>query len=114
MAAVEISQAEVDAALLQVQAAANAEPTAEDRQKVLDELIDQALLAQAAAQKGFILEEAQLPLSLEPVDPNTIIAASLEQLRPMFQVHEIRVEADFQENLATLYVDWVVTQRVNE
>jgi signal transduction histidine kinase len=61
-----------------------------------------------------LLEEGQLPLSLEPVDPNSIIAASLEQLRPMFDVHEIRAQADFQENLPALYVDWVVTQRVIE
>ena len=61
-----------------------------------------------------LLEEGQLPLSLEPVDPNSITTASLEQLRPMFEVHEIRVQVDFQESLPTLYVDWVVTQRVIE
>ncbi len=60
------------------------------------------------------LEEGQLPLSLEPVDPNGVVEASLEQLTPMLKVQEIRGRADLQDNLPTLWVDWVVIQRVIE
>jgi signal transduction histidine kinase len=60
------------------------------------------------------LEEGQLPLALEPVDPNSLIQASLEQLSSMFEVHEIRVHADLEDNLPSLYADWVVTRRVIE
>jgi signal transduction histidine kinase len=60
------------------------------------------------------LEEGQLPLSLEPVDPNGVIEASLEQLTPMLKVQEIRGLTDLQDNLPTLWADWVVIQRVIE
>jgi signal transduction histidine kinase len=60
------------------------------------------------------LEEGQLPLALEPVDPNSLIQASLEQLSSMFEVHEIRVHTDLEDNLPPLYADWVVTRRVIE
>ena len=60
------------------------------------------------------LEEGQLPLSLEPVDPNGVVEASLEQLAPMLEVQEIRTHTDLEEGLPTLWVDWVVTQRVLE
>jgi signal transduction histidine kinase len=60
------------------------------------------------------LEEGQLPLSLEPVDPNGVVEASLEQLAPMLEVQEIRSHTDLEEGLPTLWVDWVVTQRVLE
>jgi signal transduction histidine kinase len=60
------------------------------------------------------LEEGRLPLSLEPADPNGVIEASLEQLMPMLRVQEIQGHTDLQDNLPTLFVDWVVMQRVIE
>jgi len=60
------------------------------------------------------LEEGQLPLTLEPVDPNSVVEASLEQLTPMLKVQEIQARTDLQNDLPTLWVDWVVAQRVIE
>lgn len=60
------------------------------------------------------LEGNQLPLTLEPVAPNSVIEASLEQLNPMLEVQEIQAHTDLEEDLPTLWVDWVVTQRVIE
>jgi len=60
------------------------------------------------------LEQGQLPLTLEPVDPNGVIEASLEQLAPMLAVQEIHSRTDLEEDLPTLWVDWIVTQRVIE
>lgn len=60
------------------------------------------------------LEDGQLPLSLEPVDPNSLIKASLEQLSSMFEVQEIGVVTELEENLLTVWVDWTVSQRVIE
>ena len=42
------------------QAAKGTELAPEDKQRVLDDLIDQALLAQAAQEKGFTVDEAML------------------------------------------------------
>jgi len=60
------------------------------------------------------LEEGQLPLTLEPVEPNSVVEASLEQLTPMLKVQEIQACTDLQDDLPTLWVDWVVAQRVIE
>jgi len=60
-----ISLAEYQAGLAQYQAAKAAEPTPADRQRVLDELIDQALLAQGAAEQGFRVDEALLQERLQ-------------------------------------------------
>jgi signal transduction histidine kinase len=60
------------------------------------------------------LEEGQMPLTSEPVDPNSLIEASLEQLGPMFEVQEIRTHTELNEDLPPLWVDWVVGQRVIE
>jgi signal transduction histidine kinase len=60
------------------------------------------------------LEEGQLPLDPEPVDPNSLIMASMEQLHPMFEVHEIHVCSELEDNLPPLYIDWVVTRRLIE
>lgn len=60
------------------------------------------------------LEEGQMPLVLEPVNPNRVIETSLEQLAPMLEVQEIQALTDLEEELPTLWVDWMVTQRVIE
>jgi parvulin-like peptidyl-prolyl isomerase len=56
----QISLAEYQAELAQYQAARGTELAAEDKQRALDELIDQALLAQAASQNGFTVDDALL------------------------------------------------------
>lgn len=56
----EIRLADYQIEAAQAQAAKGAELTPEDRQRVLDELIDQTLLAQAAAEQGFTADEALL------------------------------------------------------
>lgn len=56
----EISLAEYQSELAQYQAAKGTELAPEDKQRVLDDLIDQALLAQAAQEKGFTVDEAML------------------------------------------------------
>lgn len=60
------------------------------------------------------LEEGQMPLTMEPVDPNSLIEASLEQLAPMIEVQEVSVRTDLEDNLPILWVDWMVAQRVIE
>jgi peptidyl-prolyl cis-trans isomerase C len=56
----EISQAEYQAELDQYKAAKATDLTPEDRQRALNEMIDQALLAQGAAEQGFQVDEALL------------------------------------------------------
>ncbi len=56
----EISLAEYQSELAMYQAARGTELAPEDKQRVLDDLIDQALLAQAAQEKGFTVDEAML------------------------------------------------------
>jgi peptidyl-prolyl cis-trans isomerase C len=56
----EISLAEYQSELAMYQAAKGTELAPEDKKRVLDDLIDQALLAQAAQEKGFTVDEAML------------------------------------------------------
>jgi signal transduction histidine kinase len=60
------------------------------------------------------LEAGQLPLSLEPTDPNNLIEASLQQMAPMLEVQEVSTHTELEENLPSLWVDWLITQRVIE
>jgi peptidyl-prolyl cis-trans isomerase C len=55
-----ITLAEYQAELSRYQAAVGRELTDEDRQRILNDLIDQTLLAQGAAEQGFVLDEAAL------------------------------------------------------
>jgi peptidyl-prolyl cis-trans isomerase C len=62
----EITLPEYQAGQTQFQAAnGGAELSPEDKQRVLDDLIDQSLLAQAAQEKGFQLGEAELQARLD-------------------------------------------------
>lgn len=61
-----------------------------------------------------LLEQGKMPLNLEPVAPNSLIEASLEQLTPMLEVHEIRTHTELEDKLPVLWLDWVITQRVIE
>jgi peptidyl-prolyl cis-trans isomerase C len=56
----EISLAEYQSELAMYQAAKGTELAPDDKKRVLDDLIDQALLAQAAQEKGFTISEAML------------------------------------------------------
>jgi len=56
----EITLAEYQSELALFQAAKGTELAPEDKQRVLDDLIDQALLAQAAQEKGFTVDEVML------------------------------------------------------
>ena len=53
----EISLPEYESELALYQAAKGTELAPEDKQRVLDDLVDQALLAQAAREKGFLVDE---------------------------------------------------------
>jgi parvulin-like peptidyl-prolyl isomerase len=54
----EITQAEYQSELALYQAASGQEPSAEDQQRVMNDLIDEALLSQAATEKGFVVDDA--------------------------------------------------------
>jgi len=56
----EIGLAEYQAEIAMIQAAKGTELAPEDQKRALDNLIDQALLAQGANEKGFIVDEAML------------------------------------------------------
>jgi peptidyl-prolyl cis-trans isomerase C len=60
-----IPLSEYQAELARYQAAQGRELTAEDRELVLNDLIDQVLLAQAAAQKGFQVEPAEVQARMD-------------------------------------------------
>jgi peptidyl-prolyl cis-trans isomerase C len=61
----EITLAEYQAELALYQAATGTNLATEDKQRVLDDLIDQALLAQAAQEKGYIVDAAMLKERME-------------------------------------------------
>jgi peptidyl-prolyl cis-trans isomerase C len=60
-----VTLAEYQAELERYRAALGRELTEEDRQRVLDELIDQVLLSQAAVEQGFALDEAGLQARMD-------------------------------------------------
>ncbi len=55
-----ITLTEYQAELARYKAATGKDPTPEDQKRVLDDLVDQTLFAQAAAEKGFIVDDATL------------------------------------------------------
>lgn len=63
-----IPLAEFEAGLLQLQSTNSAELTAEDRRQVLDDLVDQELLAQGARQQGYTVGEAELGERLQALE----------------------------------------------
>lgn len=60
-----ITVAEYQAELARFAAAAGAEPAPEQRQQVLQDLIDQTLLAQGAAEQGFVVDDELLQARLD-------------------------------------------------
>jgi len=67
----QITQGEFETEMALYQIAAGTELATEDKQYVLDELINQALLAQAANEKGFVLEENELQRRIEQITMET-------------------------------------------
>jgi peptidyl-prolyl cis-trans isomerase C len=55
-----ITLSEYQAELARYKAATGKDPTPEEQKRVLDDLIDQTLFAQAAAEKGFVVDDATL------------------------------------------------------
>ena len=74
-----ITLAEYETELALFQLASGLEPTPEDRQRVLDNLIDQTLLAQAASERGYTADEATLQARLEALEASLGSEAALAQ-----------------------------------
>ncbi len=64
----EITLAEYQSELAEEKAATGKEPASEDQKLVLDELRDQALLAQGAAEKGFEVDDALLQQRIQKLN----------------------------------------------
>lgn len=74
-----ISLSTYESELSLYQLASGLEPSAEERQRVLEGLIDQELLAQAAAEGGFSVDEALLQARLEALQTSLGGEAALAQ-----------------------------------
>ena len=66
-----ITTAEYQAELARYRAALGTELATEDEELVMQELIDQLLMAQAAAEAGFIVDEAMVQSRIEQLDIGT-------------------------------------------
>jgi peptidyl-prolyl cis-trans isomerase C len=71
--------AQYEAELERFQSAAGAEITADDQQRVLDDLIDELLLAQGAVEAGFKLDEAGLQARIDALSQELGGLADLER-----------------------------------
>ncbi|OGO32706.1 MAG: hypothetical protein A2Z16_12980 [Chloroflexi bacterium RBG_16_54_18] len=74
-----ITLAEYETELALFQLASGLEPTPEGRQRVLDNLIEQTLLAQAAGVGGYTVDEATLQTRLEALEASLGSEAALAQ-----------------------------------
>jgi peptidyl-prolyl cis-trans isomerase C len=74
-----ITLAEFETELSLYHQATGLEPSQEDQQRVLDSLIDQSLLAQAASEKGFTVDETKLQTRLDALASNLGGEAALAQ-----------------------------------
>ena len=92
----EISQGELEAELALFQAASGKEIATEDRQLVIDDLIDQALLAQAAIENGFTMNESELQQEIDQLSENM---GGKETLRDWMATYGFS-EEDFQRALS--------------
>ncbi|RME06432.1 MAG: hypothetical protein D6803_06495 [Anaerolineae bacterium] len=72
--------AEFQAEVARFQMAVGTDPTAEDESRILQSMIDEVLLAQAAAEAGFVVDEAMVQERLAQMDiDETELQAWLEQ-----------------------------------
>lgn len=83
------------AELARYAAALGSEPTLEEQQQVLDDLIDQALLAQAAATQGFVADDAVVQQRLDELVSRLGSQDALEQ----WMAANGYVEVDFRQDL---------------
>ncbi len=74
-----ITLAEYESELALFQLAKGLELTPEDRQRVLDNLIEQSLLSQAASEGGYVVDEAALQTRLEALETSLGSEAALAQ-----------------------------------
>jgi peptidyl-prolyl cis-trans isomerase C len=91
-----ISLAEYQAELTRYQQASGRELSDDDRQRVLDELINQTLLAQAAAEKGFAIDETTLQTRIDNLAAQV---GGAEALARWMETNGYN-EADFRRQLA--------------
>ena len=84
----EISEGELEAELALYQTASGTELATEDKQYVLDELIDQALLAHAANKNGFVLEENEFQRRIEQITMEIGGQQALQDWISTFGYHE--------------------------
>jgi peptidyl-prolyl cis-trans isomerase C len=102
-----ITLAEYQAELARYQQAAGKELTDADRQRVLDDLINQELLAQASAENGFILDEAALQ---ERLNKLTSQLGSAQALADWMSANGYD-EAEFRQQLArSVQATWMRDQ----
>ena len=92
----EISVAQLQSELARYQAALGKELAPEDEERVLNDLIDQVLLAQAASENGFVMDEAQLEERLEQL----VAKLGSEQALADWMADNGYLEADFRRDLA--------------
>lgn len=91
-----ITLAEYQAELARYQAAVGTDLATKDKQHVLDDLIDQVLLAQAAAEKGFVVDEGVVQ---DHINQLTAQLGDEQALTNWMAAHGY-VEADFRQDLA--------------
>lgn len=94
-----ISEEEYAAELQRYQQAIGRELTPEDRQLVLDDLINQTLLAQAAAENGFTLSEAELQARMDQLASQAGSAAAGTTFADWLAANGYR-EDSFRQSLA--------------
>jgi len=91
-----ITLQEYQAELARYQAAVGTEVAPQDKTKVLDDLIDQVLLVQAAAKEGFVVDDKMVQ---QHIDQLTGQLGSTQALSDWMAAHGY-VEADFRHDLA--------------
>lgn len=92
----EISLAQYQAELARYQAASGKDLATEEAARVLDDLIDQLLLAQAAAAEGFVVDEALVQERIDGLAANLGSAQALEA----WMATNGYLEPDFRRDLA--------------
>jgi peptidyl-prolyl cis-trans isomerase C len=102
-----ITLQEYQAELARYQAAVGTEVATQDKTNVLNDLIDQVLLAQAAAEKGFVVDDN---LVQQHIDQLTNELGSTQALSDWMAAHGY-VEADFRRDLArSIAATWMRDQ----
>lgn len=102
-----ITLEEYQAELARYQAAVGTDVATQDKTQILDDLIDQELLAQAAAEKGFVVDDK---LVQQHIDQLSAELGSTQALSNWMAAHGY-VEADFRRDLArSIAATWMSDQ----